>query len=643
MTHQMIDASGFFAIPGGLARPRLGAVLAAPMLLMLLLVAWPTTARWSDRPQEPQRSAAHGASEKPKMPRAKSPPLALRADVQALGFGASGTVVGVVLAVAPEDRDRLGERCRVGLSIHDEERLVDRQSAVISFDEDGTALLYYEWPAGSYELRVEVASIDTEASGLWIGDIEVGTADQPFVPEEGATVDAVALEAPPADTGSVRFLPPPDRGGIGGLQLEVEVPEATASVEFFQDGVAMGQRNRPPWTVSVTLGDVVRRTVVRAVARDARGRSLGEDAIVLNNPTGQLGVEILLGEPDQATGTRRVTVAVSGAKRLQQVTLSIGKRTVARWATCPCITELDETELREAAILAADAVDATGARGDSVLPLAGSGGFMGSVRVELVELPAVVLDPNGTPITGLGADAFQVFEDGTEVTVDGFGTTADLPLSLAIAVDTSGSMQEIFPQVRDIVAGFAGHLLRPGDEVLVTVFSWDTRILLDWTTSVDEIAGKLDAIEPDGGTSLHDAAIRSLEQFRGRRGRQALVLLTDGEDTTSRTGWRTAERYARTMRIPIFTIGLGVGRLDFSSRGVLKDLAEETGGASFFPTNVDELASVYARIDELLRSQYLLWYSSPSDKPNEELREVRVELVGVEGSVRTIRGYYPGK
>jgi VWFA-related protein len=382
---------------------------------------------------------------------------------------------------------------------------------------------------------------------------------------------------------------------------------------------------------------------VRAVARDARGRSLGEDAIVLNNPTGQLGVEILLAEPDPATGTRRVTVAVSSARRLQQVTLAIGNRTVARWADCPCIVELDEAELRAASILAADAVDATGARGDAVLPLAGSGGFMGTVRVELVELPAVVLDPNGTPVTGLGQDAFRVFEDDTEVVVEGFGTTADLPLSLAIAVDTSGSMQEIFPEVRSIVAGFAGHLLRPGDEVLLSTFSWDTTIELDWTTSVEQIAGTLDAIRPEGGTSLHDAAIRSLEQFRGRRGRQALVLLTDGEDTTSRTGWRTAERYARTMRIPIFTIGLGVGRLDLSSRRVLKDLADETGGASFFPSGIDELAAVYARIDELLRSQYLLWYSSPSDKPAEELREIRVELVGVEGTVRTIRGYYPGK
>jgi hypothetical protein len=95
-----------------------------------------------------------------------------------------------------------------------------------------------------------------------------------------------------------------------------------------------------------------------------------------------------------------------------------------------------------------------------------------------------------------------------------------------------------------------------------------------------------------------------------------VVLLTDGEDTTSRTGWSVAERFAHTMRVPIFPIGLGLGSLDFSSRGVLKSLAAETGGEAFFPKSVEELPAVYARIAELLRSQYLLWYPSPSSKPS---------------------------
>jgi VWFA-related protein len=122
-----------------------------------------------------------------------------------------------------------------------------------------------------------------------------------------------------------------------------------------------------------------------------------------------------------------------------------------------------------------------------------------------------------------------------------------------------------------------------------------------------------------------------------------VVLLTDGEDTTSRTGWEVAERFAHTMRIPVFSIGLGVGKLAFSSRNVLGGLADETGGEAFFPKKVEELPAVYDRIAELLRSQYLLWYTSPSDKPAEEFRKIEVRTVNPEYTVRTISGYYPGK
>ena len=97
------------------------------------------------------------------------------------------------------------------------------------------------------------------------------------------------------------------------------------------------------------------------------------------------------------------------------------------------------------------------------------------------------------------------------------------------------------------------------------------------------------------------------------------------------------------MRIPIFPIGLGLSKMDFASRKVLRDLAEESGGAAFFPKKVEDLPAVYDRISELLRSQYLLWYRSGSDKPIEQFRAIRVEVEGDGLTVRTIRGYYPGR
>ena len=338
-----------------------------------------------------------------------------------------------------------------------------------------------------------------------------------------------------------------------------------------------------------------------------------------------------------------MTVAVSAADELHQVKLHLDADLVARWAVCPCVVDVPVARLQQAAILSAEVEDSKGARGDTVLTLGAGGGFVGTARVELVELPLVVLDENDIPVVGLEQSDFKVYEDGQEVDIEGFGTTEDMPLSLAIAVDTSGSMIEDFPQVRTAVRGFTDELLEEGDQAVLIRFSWDAKVQVNWTDNIKALVGNLDGVVPEGGTSLHDAVVRSLEQFRGRRGRQALVLLTDGEDTTSRTDWSVAERFAHTMRIPVFSIGLSVGKLSFSSRKVLKGLARETGGEVFFPKKVEELPAVYARIAEILRSQYLLWYQSPSDKPPEQFRSIEVTAKDHEATVKTISGYYPGK
>jgi len=574
-----------------------------------------------------------------------SPPLAVLVEVEPLGRGASGTVVGVLLQVAPEDRDRAGERVRVTTSLSREGELVERQSAVVALESDGSALLYREVPPGRYELRVMIAALEGTADGLWVGEIAVPEADRPFEAREDAPADALALELTPPRADAVRFRPREDSTAIGAVQLEVEAPPDTASVEFLHDGQPLARRNRPPWTVSVPLGDIVRRSAVSAVARDAEGRYLGEDVVVLNVPTGQLGVEVLLApEATVSQGRRTVTVAVSGAAALTQVTLQLDDRTVARWADCPCVVELPVTELERAVVLTATAEDARGVHGDAVVALAqGAGTFRGTVTVELVELPVVVLDAQGVPVTDLQSTDFTVSEDGDPVTLEGFGSIGETELSLALAVDVSGSMQEEITAVRQALATFVRDLLRPGDEVSLLAFSWDASVEVPWTQDLESLRSRLDRVEPAGGTSLNDAVVRSLEQFRGRRGRQALVLLSDGEDTSSRTSSGVTERFVRTMRIPVFPVGLGVGRLQPGGRGALKDLARVTGGEAYFPKEVEELTEIYRRIGLLLRSQYLLWYRSGSEKPPTELREVIVQVSRPGLTVRTIRGYYPGR
>lgn len=576
---------------------------------------------------------------------AAEPPLALRGETESLGRGRVGTVVGVVFQVAPEDRERAGERVRVVVTLVREGTVLDRHSTVVDLSQDGSAMLFREWPVGPGQVRVVVESLDGRLQGAWHGLVTVAEEQAPFEAPVDAPADALALDpSPPLPIpfpGAVQFLTPPRAGGIGALQLEVSAPPEAAAVEFSRDGEILGRRNRPPWTVSVNLGEVARRTVVRATALDASGSVLGEDALVLNAPAGQIPVEILLGpEPAGGQQDRLVTVAVGESFQVEEVLLRAGEEVIGRWLKCPCVVRVPGTVLARSALLLAEARGPGGLRGEALSVLGGDV-FVEQVRVEQVELPIVVTGPGGRPVTGLGREAFRVFEDGIEVPIQAFGTTADLPLSLGVAVDLSGSMRDVWDEVRIAVDQFASRLLRPGDRVFLTTFSWESKVVVDWTADGSVLGPVLDRMTPEGGTSLYDAIVASLLQFRGRTGRTALVLLSDGEDTTSRTGWDVALRFTQTARVPIFPVGFRIGRLALGIRSRLREVAESTGGELIFVPRSGDLSEAYARISEQLRAQYLISYRSPSNRPSGEFRAVRVEVAGEGLVARTIAGYYP--
>ncbi len=570
-----------------------------------------------------------------------SPVLGVRVEVQPLGRGDVGTVVGIALQIAPEDRARLGARALVEVTLVRGGTVADAHSAVVQLEADGSALLYREWPVGSGEVRLSVRSLDGSVGGAWSGTIVVSEERDPFTAPAGGPPDAVALAVLPPAPGVVRFRPPPRTGGIGALSLELEAPADAGRVQFFQNDELLFERRRPPWTVSINLGSVAVRTVVRGVAWSQDDRFLGEDSVVLNAPSGGIPVQILLAPEGQEEGHRTITVAV-GRHGAVEVELRGDDRLLSRWGACPCVVRVPAAELAAVRVLSATVRAGGDERGEAVLVL-GSAGFVDEIRVEQVELTVVVLDGNGAPVSGLGREEFEVFEDGERVEVVGFSRTSDLPLSLGLAVDTSGSMVDVFPAVRAAIAGFVAELLRPGDTVFLLTFDFDAKVVVPWTGEVRAVAEALRTKTPEGGTSFHDALVMSLEEFRSRRGRTALVVLTDGEDTTSRTGWDVTTRFVRTMRVPIFPIGFRIGRLDVGVRSRLQTLARETGGQVFFAPKSGELGEAYASIAAQLRSQYLLSYRSPSRKGEDEFRSVRVVVKGEGLSARTISGYYPGR
>ncbi|MGC8916895.1 MAG: VWA domain-containing protein [Thermoanaerobaculum sp.] len=564
-----------------------------------------------------------------------SAPLALRVEVEPLGRGSQGTVVAVAVQVAPEERAQLGQRVRFSLEFWQQGNKVDAGEGVVELAADGSFLLYREWPAGAGTLRVKVGSADGSRQGGVERKVVVPVMETRFQPPEDAPPDAAALLPSPPPEEVVRFAKPRSGSTVGTVELALEAPAETGEVRFFQDGHPLLTKNRPPWQLSLSLGAVPRRTVVRAEAWSAEGRFLGEDAVVLAGAEGRLEVQLLVREGDPV----RVTVAVSPPGTEEDVELSLDDKPYARWLACPCVAEVPQALWKSARVAVAEARGG-GKTGEAVL-VVGSNMFLETARVEVVELPVVVTDATGRFVSDVNPQEFEVLEDGRPVEVTSVSWSQDQPVSLGLAVDTSGSMVKDFALVRDAVGGFLGSFLRPRDRFFVGTFSWEFKLLVEWASDPRLAQDRLRRVSVEGGTSLHDAVIKALELFRGRKGPKALVVITDGEDTTSRTGWEHALRFARTTRTPVFPIGIRLSLLDFLLRGKLGELATDTGGEAFFIGSPEDLQAVYKRIGEQLRSQYLVAYRVPADAPLDRFRQVTVRVRREGVRVRTIPGYLP--
>jgi VWFA-related protein len=151
---------------------------------------------------------------------------------------------------------------------------------------------------------------------------------------------------------------------------------------------------------------------------------------------------------------------------------------------------------------------------------------------------------------------------------------------------------------------------------------------------------RLEGLRANGATSLHDAVVTSLYYYRGIRGRRAMVLLSDGEDTSSTIGFREALEYAKRSGVAVYTIGLRIGATDTGVRRKLAALATQTGGRTFYIKDANELDSIYVEIERELRSQYLLAYNSDNQGEPDVYHEVEVKVKKGKLEARTIRGYY---
>jgi Ca-activated chloride channel family protein len=273
--------------------------------------------------------------------------------------------------------------------------------------------------------------------------------------------------------------------------------------------------------------------------------------------------------------------------------------------------------------------------------------------IDLVSLNVTVMESASSRyVTDLQQEDFQVFEDGVMQDVTFFNRT-NLPIALGLLLDTSASMETRLPIAQEAATGFARRL-RPQD--LAEVIDFDSRVVIlqAFTNKASELEQAIRRTSAGGSTSMYNAiyiALKDLKKIVATNvdeiRRQAIVVLSDGEDTSSLLPFEEVLDLAKRSETAIYAIGLRSSEAGTSSNKgfkeaefVLRQLAQETGGRAFFPTQVVELAGIYGQISDELSSQYTVGYTSRNAKRDGAWRRVIVRVKRPNAVPRTKQGYF---
>ncbi len=415
--------------------------------------------------------------------------------------------------------------------------------------------------------------------------------------------------------------------------------EAIRKVTFYLDERPVLTKTRPPYSVELDLGSLPRRHTVRVVAAGGDGAELAIDEIAVN--PGEYSFRVRLVEPRAGPSTgvvrARAEVEAPAGERVERVEFYRGADLVAALYQEPWVQPIDLAAGGAAFLRVAAYLEDGSSTEDLVLLQTGD--FAETVEVRLVEVYATVLDGQGLPVHDLEPAEFRVFEGERRQEVVRWERLQDLPLFAALLIDTSASMADYLPQVRQMAQRFLEDTLRPADRAAVLTFSEKPRLVAAFTADLEPLAGALAGLHPEHGTALWDSLVFAVYHLRDLKGQRALIVLSDGADQRSDYAFDEALRYATASGVAVYVVAL-----DASARGEARDrlrkLAEVTGGRAFFLADIGELAAAYATLQEDLRSRYLLVYQAPP-ATDESFRPIRVEVTRPGHEARAPQGYYP--
>src|ERR1700683_5113621 len=263
---------------------------------------------------------------------------------------------------------------------------------------------------------------------------------------------------------------------------------------------------------------------------------------------------------------------------------------------------------------------------------------------KLVPLHVSVIDKSGKLITNLPQSAFKVYEDNVEQPLKIFNRE-DVPVSMGIIIDNSGSMREKRPKV----AAAALELIKesnPQDEVFIVDFNDVAYLDAPFTNNIKKLEQVLDKIDTRGGTAMRDAISMSIDYAKseGKKTKKVLLVITDGNDNTSNETLEQLVRKARQSEVLIYCIGLlndEEPREGRAAKRALKELAEASGGLDYYPKSLSEVENITPQIAHEIRNQYILAYTPTNALFDGSFRSIKVTVKAPGNpTVRTRNGYF---
>ena len=269
--------------------------------------------------------------------------------------------------------------------------------------------------------------------------------------------------------------------------------------------------------------------------------------------------------------------------------------------------------------------------------------------IDIVSLNVTVTDGSNHYVTDLAENEFSVFEDGVKQNIT-FFSRRQQPIALSLLLDSSASMEQHLGILQTAATNFV-RKLKPNDIAQVVDFDSRVEIRQGFTGNQADLQSAIEQTSAGGSTSLHNAIYIALKELRKVKAvteedvrRQALIVFSDGEDTSSLVSFEEVLDLAKRSETAIYAIALRGA--DVQAKGfreaefVMRTLAQETGGRAFFPARIDDLAGVYTQIADELASQYTLGYTSGNQRRDGAWRRLVVQVARASITPRTKKGYY---